>query len=258
VASFDKFRFMEQLRGVTMRPHDFRVLITLLTYADRYGSNAYPSISTLTADCQMNEKTVAGALQRLESMGLIVCRLRGGGRGRTTVWQIVDVPAELQPNSKTPRSAGGLTGPESPRPAGGIHPTADQVATPSATSRKPPTQRTENPPPQFGKPPTQRPENPPPDGGQPRYVTNVSTKAARRGVRTREQIPPQSTPQTFDPENPHDFNPDEPRPSDTCEEHPVPTKDVCIGCKVARRRAEYHDKQMQAWANWYFSQDEVS
>jgi hypothetical protein len=120
--TFNKFQFMEQLRGVGMRTHDYRVLLTLMTYADRYGARAYPSITTLVSDCRMNEKTVAAALQRLEVLGLIRCvRRGGGGRGRTTEWQIEGVPTGLQRAHETPRGEGGLDDEETTRASGGFH-----------------------------------------------------------------------------------------------------------------------------------------
>jgi hypothetical protein len=256
--TFDKFRFMEQLRGVSMRPHDFRVLITLLTYADRHGGNAFPSISTLTADCQMNEKTVAAALQRLEKLHLTRCVKRGGGgRGRTTAWQIESVPTGLGRDRETPPSTGGFGEEETAREEGGFNPPANHVANGLLQPENPPRDDQETPRGTPGNPPSDDRKIPRAVGDN-QGMTNVSEQGGPGGcadAHASEARPP-STPPTFDPADPNAFDPDALRPRGTCEEHPVPVIENCIPCKVARGRAEYHDEQVRRWGEWFFGQED--
>ncbi|NOQ58293.1 helix-turn-helix domain-containing protein [Mycolicibacterium fortuitum] len=256
--TFDKFRFMEQLRGVPMRPHDFRVLITLMTYADRNGGNTYPSITpTLTRDCQMDKKTVAAALKRLEALGLIRCVQRGGGgRGRSTVWQMAGVPKELRSEQETTHAAGGFSHQETTRGAGGFKHVANPVANPWLDEENHPSHARET--------PRGTPENYPshaqktPRGtGDNQGMTNGSTKGVpggRADARASGARAP-STPQTFDPSNPHEFDPDEPPPDKTCPAHPAGTVDPCVPCKVARQSFEHWTTQQNAWGAWYFAED---
>lgn len=67
------------------------VLACLSTYADRNGTNAFPSQATLAADTGYCVRTVARSLKLLEDIGLI--RRTGGRRSRrgraVIVWRIV-------------------------------------------------------------------------------------------------------------------------------------------------------------------------
>jgi hypothetical protein len=91
-------------------------------------------------------------------------------------------------------------------------------------------------------------------------MTNVSSKGGpggRASARASNARPPTTPkPQFFDPHDPGAFNPDLPRPNATCPDHPAGTKNICSDCKVDRLHAEYHDKQVELFFDWYDAQDE--
>lgn len=105
-----KITYLTTLRGVNISPVDYRVLITLLTYADADGTRAFPSAKELAKACHMNLKTVPAALKRLEQRGLITCVKRSkGGPGCSTRWEINEVPQLPGEPEEPPHLAEGLS-----------------------------------------------------------------------------------------------------------------------------------------------------
>lgn len=102
-----KIAVLTALRGAEISTHEYRVLVTLLTYANRSGRGAYPGVPRLASDCRMNVKTVKSALAQLHSQGFIERAQKGGGRGRATVWDVNLPPA---PSQKTARPADPFSG----------------------------------------------------------------------------------------------------------------------------------------------------
>lgn len=71
--------------------------MVLAQYANRNGSNAFPSVDKLARVCEVSEKTVRTALGELRARGLIV-RVRKGGRFGTEAFSDVHnlaIPADL-------------------------------------------------------------------------------------------------------------------------------------------------------------------
>jgi hypothetical protein len=69
----------------------------LALYADNDGRNAYPGVSRLAAECEMDERTVRKALQELKRVGLIELVTQGSAAGRqaqATVYNLT-LPGDL-------------------------------------------------------------------------------------------------------------------------------------------------------------------
>jgi DNA-binding transcriptional ArsR family regulator len=90
--SFNKLLYLKELHGAKISAGAFRVLVTMLDYADQYGKNAYPGVARLANDCDMTERTVQRHLSNLRDGGYLVEESRGGrgrdGRGRASVYRI--------------------------------------------------------------------------------------------------------------------------------------------------------------------------
>lgn len=79
----------------------FRVLMTLAEHADKQGRNTWPSVDTIAAEAQADEKTVRRCLAKLQEDGLISGQ-PGRGRGNTTVWALLIPVPTLEKEGVTP------------------------------------------------------------------------------------------------------------------------------------------------------------
>ncbi|APE18274.1 hypothetical protein BOH72_26335 [Mycobacterium sp. WY10] len=86
---FCKFTYLKALHGVKMTGSQYRVLVTLLDYADESGHNAFPSVETLATDCDMTDRNIKRCLAWLREHGWIVQRQRGGRRDNGQGWASV-------------------------------------------------------------------------------------------------------------------------------------------------------------------------
>jgi hypothetical protein len=81
--------FVKELRRNLTVTEKF-VLLILAEYHRTDDKLTWPAVSTLADDCLLTERGVLQILERLEGKGFIV-RVRGGGRGNRTSYQIVGV-----------------------------------------------------------------------------------------------------------------------------------------------------------------------
>ena len=63
--AFSKYQYLKSLHGRDIKPAHYRVLVTLLDYANADGSNARPGNERLAADCCMHIETVKKAVRWL-------------------------------------------------------------------------------------------------------------------------------------------------------------------------------------------------
>jgi hypothetical protein len=76
-----------------MTGSQYRVLTTLLDYSDATGRNAFPSVETMAADCDMTDRNIKRCLSWLRDSGWIVQRSRGGrGKGGAGWASVYDLP----------------------------------------------------------------------------------------------------------------------------------------------------------------------
>jgi len=73
------------------------VLLCLCRYADDSGNRAFPSVSTLAADCGLQPRALINNLRRLRLAGWIDVVQRGGGRGRATHYHVNRSPVPMLP-----------------------------------------------------------------------------------------------------------------------------------------------------------------
>jgi Helix-turn-helix domain len=80
---FCKFTYLKGLHGHRFPKGDgsYRVLVSVLDYADQHGRNAHPGIARLAKDCVMGESTVRRHLKWLKDNGYIVEESRGHSVG---------------------------------------------------------------------------------------------------------------------------------------------------------------------------------
>lgn len=89
-----------QKLGVQTSHASFRVLMTLAEHADKLGANSWPSVDTIAAEAQMDEKTVRRSLAKLEQDGLIAGDKRRG-RGGVTIWRLLFAIPSLEKKEGT-------------------------------------------------------------------------------------------------------------------------------------------------------------
>lgn len=109
-----KFAYEKALRGRNLKDGEYKVLTTLLTYADADGKNAHPGVETLANACNMVERTVRTHLKALCDMGYVVQVARGrGGSKHRSVYDFVmpEAPAKAQvPATEVPANSRRSTG----------------------------------------------------------------------------------------------------------------------------------------------------
>ena len=76
-----------------------RTLIVMAKFANRETWEAWPSIATIAQQAGLTIRPVEKAITRLEELGVLTKVQAGGGRGRSTVWQLSE-PG--RPRPKTP------------------------------------------------------------------------------------------------------------------------------------------------------------
>ncbi|MCV7229097.1 helix-turn-helix domain-containing protein [Mycolicibacterium komossense] len=97
MSSFDKFAYLKKLggyatgsddrAGADISANEFRVLVTLLNYANGSdGASAYPGVDKLAANCRVSATTVKRCLNRLMEAGYIWKVKTGGRAGDGRCW----------------------------------------------------------------------------------------------------------------------------------------------------------------------------
>lgn len=86
VISNNKLLYLKGLHGVDMKPSTFRVLVTVLDYANPDGSSASPGRKNLAKDSCLSESTVDRALDELVGYGWLRRVSRGGRSGDGAHW----------------------------------------------------------------------------------------------------------------------------------------------------------------------------
>lgn len=75
--SFSKLTYLQMLRRARLTHAQYRVLVTILTYADRDGVNAHPGFARLVEECQMSRSTVSKSIAFLKRAGWLWETSRG-------------------------------------------------------------------------------------------------------------------------------------------------------------------------------------
>ena len=89
---FSKLLYLKSLHGVKMEPASaYRVLVTILDYADADGTNAWPGVARLAKDCCMSERQLQRCLDKLREGGFVHEDERGG-RDRGNKASVYSVP----------------------------------------------------------------------------------------------------------------------------------------------------------------------
>lgn len=89
--SRSKFEWMKALRGADLTHAEYRVLITISTYTNAAGGNAFPGFETIVRDSCTAPKTVKRALRTLQEKGWLVLVEEGGNKhwkGKANVYAI--------------------------------------------------------------------------------------------------------------------------------------------------------------------------
>lgn len=81
-----KYAYQKALHGVKMHPNYYRILITLLDYADEYGNNAFPGLTRLAADACISVRTAQRAIEWCRTNGWVHQLKPGGRSGDGTHW----------------------------------------------------------------------------------------------------------------------------------------------------------------------------
>lgn len=79
--TFTKYAYLKSLHGKEVKPTHYRVLVTLLDYANADGSRARPGVESLARDCCIHAETVKQALRWLRENGYIIETHRGRKHG---------------------------------------------------------------------------------------------------------------------------------------------------------------------------------
>lgn len=96
---FNKFKFLKMLHGCDFgEGGEYRVLVTLLDFADENGKNAYPGVRALSDACAMGQSTVRRHLESLCTKGWIHQESRG--RGSSANRSGYSFPSEVPPDSE--------------------------------------------------------------------------------------------------------------------------------------------------------------
>lgn len=92
---------MDTTAAIHLTPTEYIVLTMLAHYADRDGHNARPALARLATDCSTSRRTVQRAMRGLEAKGYVTVDEPGSGRGRPTVYSLVDDMPHLAGNRDT-------------------------------------------------------------------------------------------------------------------------------------------------------------
>ncbi|QZH68317.1 helix-turn-helix domain-containing protein [Mycolicibacterium farcinogenes] len=88
-----KFRYLKSLHGKKLSDKHYRILVTLLDYAEGDGTNAHPGNEVLARDCNCHVQTVKTALAWLTAHGYIILVRRGRKNCGASVYRF---PEDLQ------------------------------------------------------------------------------------------------------------------------------------------------------------------
>ncbi|WP_207553199.1 helix-turn-helix domain-containing protein [Mycolicibacterium conceptionense] len=88
-----KFRYLKSLHGKKLSDKHYRILVTLLDYAEGDGTNAHPGNEVLARDCNCHVQTVKTALAWLTAHGYIILVKRGRKNCGASVYSF---PEDLQ------------------------------------------------------------------------------------------------------------------------------------------------------------------
>lgn len=69
MSEFNKLKYLQLLRYAALTHAEYRVLVTLLTYADPDGTNAHPGYAKLSRECRASKGTVSKGIKRLKRLG---------------------------------------------------------------------------------------------------------------------------------------------------------------------------------------------
>lgn len=96
-SGFSKYKYLKSLHGKKF-PSDlhYRILVTLLDYARRDGTGAYPGNARLASDCTCHVETVKRSLRWLKARGYVTCVSRGVNGAGASVWQFPDSAEDCQ------------------------------------------------------------------------------------------------------------------------------------------------------------------
>lgn len=100
---------VKQLRGVT--PAARIILYAFADYADRGGASVWPSLATIAAECEIDERTARRIVRRLEDSGLL---RRGDLRGTAPHATYSYVLTFVQGGHSAPGGRGGAAIPPDP------------------------------------------------------------------------------------------------------------------------------------------------
>ena len=84
--TFSKLAYLKDLHGCPMKPSTFRVLVTVFSYTNANGHNAFPGSARLARDCCMSVDTVNRALKELVADGWLRRVSRGGRSSDGAHW----------------------------------------------------------------------------------------------------------------------------------------------------------------------------
>lgn len=68
-SQFNKLAYLQLLRKARLTHAQYRVLVTILTYANPDGTNAYPGFAKLAEECRMSRSTVSKCIAFLKRTG---------------------------------------------------------------------------------------------------------------------------------------------------------------------------------------------
>lgn len=154
--TFSKLSWLKHMRGADLTDAEFRVLVLLVTYTDKNGTDAYPGNTRLADECGMHVRSVRRILHRLVAKGWIIEKSPGGnqyGKGIANVYELVAEPGKGDPTvpKGDPRVRKGdptvpMKGDRGAPPSGpshqgiasgpGHHSATDVAGSPHATSRR--------------------------------------------------------------------------------------------------------------------------
>ncbi|MEV7457979.1 helix-turn-helix domain-containing protein [Pseudarthrobacter oxydans] len=89
--SQSKFAWMKSLRGADLTHAEYRVLVTISTYTNAGGTNAFPGFETIVRDSCTDPKTARKALRTLQEKGWLELVDEGGNKhwkGKANVYAI--------------------------------------------------------------------------------------------------------------------------------------------------------------------------
>lgn len=69
MARFNKLTYLQLLRGAPLTHSQYRVLVTILTYANPDGTNAHPGYAKLAGQCCMSKSSVGRCVRQLKEAG---------------------------------------------------------------------------------------------------------------------------------------------------------------------------------------------